>query len=163
MHLLNTQQIDHKIKRLAMEVLERNTDENELFVIGLNNKGRELAQRIRTELLKLATSPIHLSVIRLNPAAPLDSPIELEIDPKLLAGKAVLLVDDVANTGRSLFFALQPLMKAVPGKVEIAVLVDRKHKNFPVRVDYVGLELATTFLDNIEVSFGPAGDSVVLN
>ncbi|MBL7781855.1 MAG: phosphoribosyltransferase, partial [Saprospiraceae bacterium] len=65
--------------------------------------------------------------------------------------KSIILVDDVANTGRTIFYAVQPLLAVVPRKVEVAVLVDRKHKSFPIKADYVGLSLATTLLENIDV------------
>ncbi|HRD06713.1 MAG TPA: phosphoribosyltransferase family protein, partial [Saprospiraceae bacterium] len=60
-------------------------------------------------------------------------------------------VDDVANTGRTIFYACKPLMDLLPSKIEVAVLVDRKHKQFPINVDYVGLSLATTLKENISV------------
>ena len=60
-------------------------------------------------------------------------------------------MDDVANTGRTLFYAIKPLLDILPARVEIAVLVDRKHKSFPMQVDYVGLSLATTMNNNIQV------------
>jgi pyrimidine operon attenuation protein/uracil phosphoribosyltransferase len=66
-------------------------------------------------------------------------------------------VDDVANTGRTIFYAVQPLLGVIPRKVEVAVLVDRTHKSFPIKADYVGMSLATTMLDNIEVHIREEG------
>jgi len=57
----------------------------------------------------------------------------------------------VANTGRTLFYAFRPLLDILPKKIEVAVLVDRKHKKFPVKVDYMGISLATTVKENIDV------------
>ena len=71
-----------------------------------------------------------------------------------LRGKTIVVVDDVANTGRTLFYATKPLMEVVPAKVQMAVLVDRMHKSFPVHVDFVGMSLATTIQDHIEVELG---------
>ena len=79
-----------------------------------------------------------------------------------LRNKPVIIVDDVANTGRTIFYAVQPLLKAVPKKVEVAVLIDRKHKSFPMKADYVGLSLATTLLNNIEVNIRGGGEMAVL-
>lgn len=61
-----------------------------------------------------------------------------------LKDKALIIVDDVANTGRTIFYAFKPILDVLPKKVEVAVLADRTHKSFPIRVDYVGLSLATT-------------------
>ena len=66
--------------------------------------------------------------------------------------KSIIVVDDVANTGRTIFYAFRVYMNALPKKIEVAVLVDRKHKMFPVKVDYVGLSLATTIQENIIAS-----------
>jgi pyrimidine operon attenuation protein/uracil phosphoribosyltransferase len=163
MELLNQTQIKRKIDRLAMEIMERNTEETELFVIGINNRGLELAKRIKDRIKDLATAPIHLWNVRLNPADPMEKEAELDHDPKLLEGKAVLLVDDVANTGRTLFYALRPLLAILPSKVEVAVLVDRQHKAFPVHVNYVGLELSTTIGDNVLVSLEGKENAILTN
>ena len=68
-----------------------------------------------------------------------------------IENKVVIIVDDVANTGRTIYYALKPLLDVLPKKVEVAVLVDRKHKSFPIQADYVGLSLATTLKESIEV------------
>lgn len=154
MQLLNRLQITQKINRLSMEILENNTQEDELFIISINNRGLELGRRIKEQLEALASSPIHLWNVRLNPADPMEKRAEMDHDVNLLKGKTILLVDDVANTGRTLFYAMQPLMAILPKKIEVAVLVDRSHKSFPVHVNYVGLVLSTTVQDNILVNFG---------
>lgn len=151
MQILNHRQIQQKIKRLAIEVLERNTEEDELIVAGINNNGLTFARLIVEELKKLTDSPIHLTRILLNPADPISQPIQIEMPLKELDQKAILIVDDVANTGRTLFYACQPLLAILPNKIEVAVLVDRTHKSFPIAVDYVGLSLATTLMEDIKV------------
>ncbi|MEL6989936.1 MAG: phosphoribosyltransferase family protein, partial [Bacteroidota bacterium] len=70
-------------------------------------------------------------------------------------------VDDVANTGRTIFYAFKPLFEILPKKIEVAVLVDRKHKSFPIKVDYVGLSLATTIQENIDVQILNTEDKAV--
>ena len=84
---------------------------------------------------------------RLNPANPVEYEPVVELSSEEMRGKSIVIVDDVANTGRTIFYAVQPLLKVVPKKVEVAVLVDRQHKSFPVKADYVGLSLATTLRD----------------
>ncbi len=164
MQILNSTQIQQKIKRLAFQILEVNHDETKIFILGINNNGYSFAQRIKRELNKISELEIILSRVRLNPASPITDPIELDIDTDLLKNKCILLVDDVANTGRTLFYSFQPLLKALPKKIEVAVLVDRKHKSFPVKVDYVGLSLATTVQEHIDVNLNNLNEmSVVLN
>jgi len=79
----------------------------------------------------------------------------LSIDVREITGNPVVIVDDVANTGRTLFYACRPFMDVLPSSIETAALVDRQHKSYPIHVDYVGLSLATTLHDNIEVNFLP--------
>jgi pyrimidine operon attenuation protein/uracil phosphoribosyltransferase len=152
MKILTEKQIQQKIKRLTIEILEHNFDADEIILAGINNNGLEFAQLLMNELLALQTKiPITLTRIRLSPAAPLSNPIFIEMPLQQLENKTIIIVDDVANTGRTVFYALKPLMDVLPKKVEVAVLVDRKHKMFPITPDYVGLSLATTLKEHIEV------------
>jgi pyrimidine operon attenuation protein/uracil phosphoribosyltransferase len=75
--------------------------------------------------------------------------------------KAIIVVDDVANTGRTIFYAFKVYMDVIPKKLEVAVLVDRKHKLFPIKVDYVGLSLATTVQEHIKADLQNAGNMTV--
>ncbi|MDX1941891.1 MAG: phosphoribosyltransferase family protein [Saprospiraceae bacterium] len=151
MKILNQRQIQQKIKRLAIEILENNYEETEIILVGINNRGYSFAQMLRAELNMITKIPIILTRLRLNPAAPLGTPIELELSVEELKEKTIIIVDDVANTGRTIFYAFKPIMQILPKKVEVAVLIDRKHKSFPIQVDYVGLSLATTLKEDIDV------------
>jgi pyrimidine operon attenuation protein/uracil phosphoribosyltransferase len=162
MILLNHQQIASKVTRLAMEILERNTDETELFIIGINKRGMELARRLLEDLRTISDAPFHLRQLTISQATPLEPGPVLEGKLGQLTGKAVLLVDDVANTGRTLFYALKPLTGILPSKIEVAVLVDRRHKTWPVYVTYRGMDLSTTMGDNVLVNFGEDGNFAVL-
>lgn len=152
MKILNHRQIEQKIKRMAYEIYERNFEESEIILIGVNYRGMEIAQRLLHHLLHIAENVmITVSRIQLSPANPLAEAIHLEMPVEELNGKSVIFVDDVANTGRTLFYAMQPIFEVLPKKVEAAVLVDRMHKSFPVRADYIGHVLATTLGENIFV------------
>ena len=109
------------------------------------------AQMLLNELLLRTEIKITLTRIRLNPAKPLSEEVIVEMPLKKINNKVIIIIDDVANTGRTIFYATKPLMEILPKKVEVAVLVDRQHKAFPIRVDYVGLSLATTIKENIDV------------
>jgi pyrimidine operon attenuation protein / uracil phosphoribosyltransferase len=151
MKILNHKQIEQKIRRLTVEILERNSGETHLILAGINNNGLEMARLLMDELTTRTDAQVVLTRLRVNPAAPTEHPIFLEMPIQEVADKTVIVVDDVANTGRTLFYALKPLFEVLPKKVEIAVLVDRKHKTFPIQPDYVGLTLATTLRENIQV------------
>lgn len=151
--ILNHRQILQKVRRLAIEIMERNTDEHELIVAGVNNRGLHFATLLVEQLRELSDAPIHLTRIRVNPANPVAEPVTIEMELSELNGKPILVVDDVANTGRTLFYACKPLLDILPKQLETAVLVDRTHKSFPIKVDYYGVSLATTLKENIEVHF----------
>ncbi len=151
MKILNEKQIAQKIKRLAIEILENNYSAKEIVLAGINNNGKHFAKLLHDQLLEIGKVPVTLTSIKLNPADPLSDPITIDWPVKKLRKRPIIVVDDVANTGRTIFFALKPLFEILPKKVEVAVLVDRKHKSFPIKVDYVGLSLATTLKENIDV------------
>ncbi len=154
MELLTAIQIERKITRLAMEVLERNTTEQELYIIGINTRGMELARRLTAGLRLLSDAPLHLWNLKISPAEPLAAAPVLDHDVRQLAGKPILIVDDVANTGRTLFYAMGAFQRILPSKIEVAVLVDRRHKSWPVYVTYSGMALSTTLGDHVLVELG---------
>lgn len=153
MRILDDRQIRQKIKRIAIEIIERHYDESELILAGLNKNGLGFAQLLEKELVAIAPSSMKITMtgIHLNPANPVEFDPYIDLPQEALQNKPILVIDDVANTGRTIFYAVQPLLHVIPKCVEVVVLVDRKHKLFPVNADYVGLALATTLKDNIEV------------
>lgn len=151
MKILDQQQIKQKIKRIAIEILENNFEEKTIVLAGVNNNGTGFAKLLEKELKKITEINIVLITIRLNPAAPLSSPVETNAPVDSLKNKTIILVDDVANTGRTIFYACKPLLAIIPKKLEVAVLVDRKHKTFPIYAKYVGFSLATTLKEDIDL------------
>jgi|SRR5687767_6085179 len=151
MKLLDRPQIQQKIKRLAIEILENNFEEKTIVLAGINTKGSGFAHLIEKELKKITTIKIQIVQITLNPASPLSAPVQIDSPVDTLKGKSIIVIDDVANTGRTIFYAFKPLLEIVPRKVEVAVLVDRKHKAFPIYPKYVGVSLATTLKENIDL------------
>jgi len=151
MQILDHHQIKQKINRIAIEILENNFEEKAIILAGINNNGMEFAKLIHQVLSQRAAIPVNLGQIRLNPAKPLSEDITLNIPTKELKNKVIIIVDDVANTGRTIFYAFKPFMEVIPSKLEVAVLIDRTHKAFPISPDYVGLSLATTAKENIDV------------
>jgi pyrimidine operon attenuation protein / uracil phosphoribosyltransferase len=150
--LLNDRQIGQKITRLAIEIVEQNWETSKIVLAGINSNGFFFAGLILKEIKNYDPNfQIDLVNVSLNPANPLSEPITCDQPAATFNGQNVILVDDVANTGRTIFYAFSTFIQALPRKVQICVLIDRKHKTFPVHVDYVGLSLATTLQEHIDV------------
>lgn len=164
MQILNDHQICQKIKRLAIEIVEHNFEEKEIILAGINNNGTSFAKLLESELKSIGKQKITMTRLLLNPAEPLAAEVQLEMPVKNVKNKVIIVVDDVANTGRTIFYAVKPLLDTLPKKVEVAVLINRTHKSFPIKVDYYGLSLATTLLEDIHVKIQDVGAySVELN
>ena len=161
MKLLDEREINQKIQRLAYQILEHNYKEKEIILAGINNNGMHFAQLLFDKLQNLSSTKVLLTSIKLNPANPLDTEVTIDMPLKDLKNKVIIIVDDVANTGRTIFYAIKPLLEILPKKVEVAVLIDRKHKSFPILVDYVGLSLATTIQENITVKIKETKEKAV--
>jgi len=149
--ILTAAQIDQKLKRMAFEIWEKNSREKELILIGIEETGAAVARAIMNILGEISPLKVNFFTLHINKKNPLEEDIRLSAGP--VAGKAVVLVDDVANSGKTLLYALKPLLDHEPGKIQIAVLVDRKHKNFPVTPDIVGHSVSTTLQEHIIVNY----------
>lgn len=159
MQILDHNQIIQKVKRLSYQIAERNLNEKSIAILGINNNGLRFAKMVKAELSAiLPDTELILSNISLNPANPLSEPITVSAETEELKGRSIIIIDDVANTGRTLYYALHPLMNMVPKCIEVAVLVNREHKSFPIKVDYQGLSLATTLKENIQVDLSDEKD-----
>jgi pyrimidine operon attenuation protein/uracil phosphoribosyltransferase len=162
--ILNDKQIRQKIKRLALEIVEKNHNFEHIIILGINNKGYLFAKLIAEEVEKIHDGKTLLRRLKINPAHPLDNPVTIDdLDGVDLTNSSIVLADDVANTGRTLFYAFKPLMESLMKSLQVAVLVDRKHKTFPIQTDFVGLSLATTYDENIKAHLSdPQNLSVTL-
>ncbi len=148
--LLNQEQIDAKLLRMAYQIWEANSNESEIEIIGVKDGGVAVAKNIMAILKKISPLKVNFSSIGLNKFEPLAEPIEIKGD---FNNKIVVLVDDVANSGKTLLYALKPLLDFNPTKILICVLVDRKHKNYPIIPDIIGHSVSTTLQDHIVVTY----------
>lgn len=147
--ILTPEIIDLKIQRMAYQIWEQNAAVNHIVMIGIAENGCVLAEILANQLRSI--SPLTVNIIRLaiNKTNPLlDAPSISEN----LNGQSVILIDDVSNSGKVALYALKAITAYLPSKISIAVLVDRKHKNYPVHPNIVGHSLSTTLQENISVA-----------
>lgn len=149
--ILDNETIAQKTTRIAYQIVEDNYEERELVMIGIRPNGYAFAETLKREIEKIEGMKVQLHDLKLNKDNPLKDDIALAMGKESLNGKTVIVVDDVANTGKTLYYALKPIMEFAPRKVQAAVLVDRQHKLFPVAPDFVGLSLSTTMKEHIRV------------
>jgi pyrimidine operon attenuation protein/uracil phosphoribosyltransferase len=160
--VLNHKQVGQKITRMAFEIYERNLHASGgMVVAGISGMGTILGQLLATELRKISPLQVEEVEVILDKQAVTATEIQLS-SPIALKGKTIILVDDVLNTGKTLVYALKPFLEHEVEKIEIAVLVNRSHGLFPVKPDYTGFELATTYNEHIRVDFSGNNYSVHL-
>jgi pyrimidine operon attenuation protein/uracil phosphoribosyltransferase len=152
--LLNEDQIQKKIRRIAFEIYEQNYNQKEICIIGIRHNGYELATHLSKSIKEISGINTIQCGLTMNKNKPLTQPIISDCELDFITGKTVILVDDVAHSGKTLMYALKPLMDKNPLKIQIAVLIDRKHKRFPVTADYVGLLLSTGMHEIVHVHMG---------
>src|SRR6478672_12184176 len=153
--VLDKEAINRKMKRMALEIAEQNNDVDDLLIAGITGNGEIVAKCLVEELSALSTLKTSLIKVMLNKKQLMDAVLEPETD---VSNKTVILVDDVANTGKTMLYALKPFLSAHPAKIQTLVLVERSHKLFPIQTDYTGLSLATTLQEHISVE--TEGDTI---
>lgn len=156
--ILSNEEVKQKTRRIAYQIVEDNYDESELVMIGIKPNGFEYAGQLKKEIETIDGVKVALIELELNKEKPLSEEIKIALGKISLDKKTVIIVDDVANTGKTLYYALKPIMEFSPRKVQAAVLVDRQHKLFPVTADFVGLSLSTTLQEHIRVEFDGKGN-----
>lgn len=156
--LLGPDEIARTIRRLAHEIIESNRGADDLVLVGLLSRGYPLAKRIAAAIEQFEHTAVPVGrldiglyrddVSRLG-TPPILRPSEI---PGTIDGKTVVLVDDVLFTGRSIRAALDALIDfGRPGRVRLAVLIDRGHRELPIRPDFVGKNLPTAFVQTVDV------------
>jgi pyrimidine operon attenuation protein/uracil phosphoribosyltransferase len=137
-----------KMRRMALEILEQNTEEAGIILVGIEGSGAVVARNILQMIEQEGTLPVQFISLSLDKRRPAE--VTLSETPDF-TDKVIIVVDDVANSGKTLLYALKPFLNYYPRKIQTLVLVGRRHNSFPVYPDYVGLELATTLQEHIYV------------
>jgi pyrimidine operon attenuation protein/uracil phosphoribosyltransferase len=156
-------QIGQKLKRMAHEILENHYQEKEVVIVGIDGRGKKMAALLAKELEAISPFVLIKEEIALDKDKPLSSSVQYSGEVKALKGKAIILIDDVLNSGRTLIYASRFLLDADPKSLAIGVLVDRFHRRFPIRADYVGLSLSTNMKEHVQVELEGKSGAVYLH
>ena len=147
-YILTKETAEKKLRRMALEVAERNFGENQIVLVGIKDNGSVIAQKIAYYLKEVFVGEIIVAELILDKKNPSVITILPAID---FNNKVILLIDDVANSGKTMLYALRPLLETFPKKIQTLALLERTHKSFPIDVDYVGLSISTTLDEHIFV------------
>lgn len=160
--ILDHQKIEQKINRIAYQIYEDHYQEQQIIIAGIAENGFIFAQLLAQKLEEISTIKVVLRELIIDKKNPVEGEIKLELTAEEIKGQSIVLVDDVLNSGKTMIYGLKHFLTAPLKKLSTAVLVNRSHKRFPVNVNYVGMSLATTLKEHIEVTFNDEDYSACL-
>jgi pyrimidine operon attenuation protein/uracil phosphoribosyltransferase len=149
--ILSQLEIDQKITRLAHQIIENTFEQETLFIGGICGNGIQLAEKIKEIILNHSSQKIIVFEITLNKSEPWSEPISLSVPQETLKNGYILLVDDVINSGKTMQYALVKLLEQATKAIKTVALVDRQHRRYPIKADFVGISLSTTLKERVEV------------
>lgn len=151
--ILSNQDIEQKINRLAHQIIENSFEENEIHIGGIVGNGVLLASKLSLIITKHSNLKVNPFEIIMNKSEPWSEPITLSSEVDSLKNGFIILVDDVLNSGKTMQYALTEILRFPTKAIKTVALVDRKHRKFPIKADFVGLELSTTLKERVEIIF----------
>lgn len=158
--LLNAEEIEQKLIRMAYEIAERHYNEKNIVFIGIENNGAAVSKRLYELVSQIVSIPCEITSIQLAKENPIGS---VQLTSSIaLKNKCVVLIDDVFNSGQTLMHAAAFLVSKEIHRLTTAVLVERKHRRFPIKADFVGLKLSTTLKEHVTVSMDGKNSSVTI-
>ncbi|MGI6783723.1 MAG: bifunctional pyr operon transcriptional regulator/uracil phosphoribosyltransferase PyrR [Aminivibrio sp.] len=156
--VLGAGDMERVLRRIAVEIVERNKGLDKVILLGIQRRGVHLAARIRElfreeEKVKVPSGELDITLYRDDISVLADQPVVHSTSvPGDITGKRIILVDDVLFTGRTVRAALDAITDlGRPERVQLAVLVDRGHRELPIAADYVGKVIPTSRSENVEV------------
>ena len=160
--ILTSEQIEHKLERIAYQILEANGDNQTIIIAGVVSNGFAVAKRIIHHLKANSSKEILSCEIIINKKNP-RNPIQTTLTSNDYKDKSVVLVDDVLHTGTTLIYAVKHFLSVPLKQCKTAVLLDRNHKKFPIKADYKGVSLSTSINENVAVQVKPNGFTAILD
>jgi len=147
--ILKNIDIEKKIQRISLQILEDNIDEEGIVIFGISDNGLVIAKKLINHLSKISSIKSNLIKVIIDKDNPIDS---IKYDSKFdINSSSVLIIDDVSQSGKTLQSVISNLLIYKPTKIKTAVIVNRDQTLYPVKVDYIGISLSTSV--NNHVSF----------
>lgn len=150
--ILDTVQIDQKIKRIAYQIYESNSDEKEVVIAGITGNGYIFAEKLVKVLSEISDLKLTICLVNINKKNPLDMvTTTLAVDD--YKNKSLVLVDDVLSSGNTLIYGVKHFLEVPLKRFKTAVLVNRNHKKYPVKADFKGVSLSTSIKEHVQIDF----------
>ena len=160
--ILTNIEIEHKIKRIAYQIYETFTADNEIVIAGISKSGYLFAQKLALQLQEISpmkTVLCEVFIDKINPKAVVTTSLSI----KDYENKNLVLVDDVLNSGTTLVYGVKHFLEVDLKKFKTAVLVDRNHKKYPVKADFKCISLSTSLQEHVTVVFEDGGNYAFLS
>jgi len=148
--ILNHQEINHKIRRIAYQIYENNVDETEVVLAGIDSNGYVLAKKLKSVLSRISDIKPTLCKVVIDKKNPRNL-ISTSLKSSDYTNKSVILIDDVLNSGTTLIYGVRHFLDVPLKQFKTAVLVNRNHKKYPVKADFKGVSLSTSLHERIQV------------
>jgi len=148
--ILNHQEINHKIRRIAYQIYENNVDETEVVLAGIDSNGYVLAKKLKSVLSRISDIKPTLCKVVIDKKNPRNL-ISTSLKSSDYTNKSVILIDDVLDSGTTLIYGVKHFLNVPLKQFKTAVLVNRNHKKYPVKADFKGVSLSTSLHERIQV------------
>ena len=148
--ILDYQSIKKKIRRISLQILESNIDQDEIIIAGIDLNGFIIAKKISQEISKISEINTKLCKIKIDKKNPLND-ISTSLNFEDYQNKSLVIIDDVLNSGATLMYSVKYFLNTKIKSLKTAVLVDRNHKKYPIKADFKGLSLSTSIQSKVEV------------
>ena len=150
--ILNKQDVENKIRRIGLEIIEDNIKSSKIILFGISDNGKLITQKLMGHINKISNISVDLIQVNVNNQS-------LEYDNKFeILNQSIIIIGDVSQSGKTLQMVISDLMKYKPSKIKTSVIINRDHSLFPVKIDYSGLILSTSVKEHVDVVIDKNGD-----
>ena len=160
--VLDSNDIINKIRRISFEIIEKNIDEKEIYLIGILPNGRYLSQKINSNIKENSGIKVNLHFIDIDKKNLSVKEISFESATDKIKNKVIVLIDDVMNSASTLMYSINEILKYQPKEIQVAVLIERYYKSFPISPNFRGLELSTSKSEHVQVDLGNSPKVLIL-
>ena len=148
--ILDYESITKKIRRISLQIIESYIDQDEIIIAGIDLNGFIIAKEISKEIKKISDIHIKLCKVNIDKKNPLND-VSISLNSEDYQNRSVVVIDDVLNSGATLMYTVKNFLNTKIKVLKTAVLVDRNHKKYPIKVDFKGLSLSTSIQSKVEV------------